>query len=411
MRSLYDAMEAGYRGIFLSLGDSSLARTLRQQGRVPVVDTGGAMDMTPEELYEWLAREALPDAFESYYRPVLEQGLGNLGVNNGTLDALFDQLPDMTGDARIQFLADFVDAVVGISDSLKMADWDTFVSAINQDSMTTFMEGINETTEQMDLMMGSWRGMGLDDIVREVDAIGEAFDQALEGVAQMLHQIDGLRSGIQDGWAAMREDLKLSQMTDQQKIGYYQSQVDEFMADLQNAQTPEEIERANNALSSAMSSLMNLVDPAAAMGMGFEGTWGDYLDGIMQQASDTATAGLDAIEAEVREAYDELVERLERASDALLNFADATEKSATTTTGEGYYDPVTGEWVSAGTGNKPGESDNTNKMQVTTPITLTVKNYIDGQEMKSEMYAEVNSELNEMYQHILELVEATPAIS
>ncbi len=404
IRSLYDKFEAAYRGIFLSLGDASLGSILRQQGRVPVVDSGGRMDMTPDELYDWLAREALPDAFEEYYRPVLEQGLGDLGVSNATLDSIFSQLPDMTGDARIQFLADFVQTVVDINKSLEMADWDTFTDSINEDSFTTFTNGITATTDQMDLMMDSWRGMGLDDVVREVDAIGDAFDSALAGVAQMLHEIDSLRSGIQDGWAGMREDLALSQMTDPQKINYFQNQVEEYMNDLQNAQTPEEIERANNALAGAMQNLMRLVDPASGMGMGSE-SWGEYLDRMMEQASEVATAGLDAVEAEVRAAYDELVERLNRAADALLNFENAANNKSTTDAG--FYDDD-GNWVTVGaeSGGAADSADKSMTIDLTTPITLNLQTFIDGSELKNDVYAEVNAELGAMYSNLVNIINA-----
>jgi TP901 family phage tail tape measure protein len=393
IRTLYDSMEAAYRGIFLQFEDAGLGKMLRRGGHLPTVDTGGGVEnMTPEDMMNWLSSEALPQAFEEYYKPVFEQGLSDLGVNNATIDALFDKLPDLSGDARIRLLSDFVGTVVQLSHSMEMANWDDFRDATTKDSLRNFVDGVGDVTDQMDLMMDSWRGMDLEDVVREVGAIGDAFDQALQGVAEMMGQIDNMRTSIQQGWAGMQENLALSMMGDAEQIQYFQDQIADWMGQLANATSLEGIDEANSNLMNYVGELQRVVDPMALMGDGSGRTWGDYLSELMAQASGTAQVALDAVEDVVQDAYDSLVERLNAASEALLNFEDA----------------VTGT-DNAGTGGVTGGADTgvDREIMVQNEVNVAMNINVDG----TPIYNNVRQFLYEWSQQFAEGARGEGAIS
>ena len=153
-----------------------------------------------------------------------------------------------------------------------------------------------------------------------------------------------------------------------------------------------------------MQELMGIVDPNEIMANGM--TWGEYMTMMMDEAEAAATAGLDVIEDRVHDAYDTLVERLTAASDALLNFATAANTAATGDP-EGYTDPVTGEWIP----RSPSAADGSEKtLTINQPITVNVQAYIDGQQLRASIDAQVQNSLDSMRDWIIDLRQQPPVI-
>jgi TP901 family phage tail tape measure protein len=326
LRNLYDVMRDAYRQVVLQFGDADLFdEVLRDK------EAGVELALEPMEvdaLFAWLKESKLPELFENQFFGAINAGLQNLGVNAATVTTLFSELGDMVGEDRVRFLAEFVKTVINLSKSLEVANWEDFRDAMNEDVLSSFVGAITDTTDQMDAMMESWKKMDLEDIAREVSAIGQSFDVALEGVADMMRQIDGMRQNIQAGWAGLSEDLKLSGMDPQGQIDYFNDQVSFWMDRLQDATTLEDIELANSNLMDYVNRLMGAVDLEGMTDSMFGETWRNYIQRIIDDAADTADSRLDEVEDVVQAAYDTLVERLNAAADALFNFTEAADEAA-----------------------------------------------------------------------------------
>jgi hypothetical protein len=181
--------------------------------------------------------------------------------------------------------------------------------------------------------------MDLLDVAREVGAVSGAFDGVVEATRTMLAAIDGMRASIISGWTGMIEDLRVSQMDETGQQDYFLRMVEMWMANLGDATTLEGIDEANANLMRYIQELMGVVDLGAMFDETSGTTWAQWIEMMMQQASDTASDQLDAAEDVVRTAYEEMVERLNAASDALLNF---TEALVTDDTGGDYGGPGDG---------------------------------------------------------------------
>jgi TP901 family phage tail tape measure protein len=393
---LYNTLADAYRGAFLAMGQDLWGMV----GDAVTFDTGAsvstdAIHMDDAALLEWLGDVKLPELFESQYFRAFQAGLQNFGMGVDTIDTLFTELGDLSGEERLRGLTEFITTVRAMSERMEGVGWENLKAALDQDAMSGFLETVGEIGTQIDVMSGGWEDMDLLDVAREVEAVGAAFDGVSDATLQMLASIQQLRDGIVSGWDQMREDLALSQMTDPEKIAHFQAQVESLMDELQAAGTIEEVEEANSALMSAMQNLMGVVDPTAMMASGT--TWGDWLDGMMRAASDTAERALDDVEDEVQAAYEEMVARVTAANDALMNFTENLAAAGDATGGTGYYDPATGAWIPAAGGPRAGESPSEPKtIELHQPISLQVNTMIDGRELQASVQAQLDSHFEAM---------------
>jgi hypothetical protein len=116
-------------------------------------------------------------------------------------------------------------------------------------------------------------------------------------------------------------------MDEDQQVTYLEDQIRFWMDALGEATTLEDIDLANANLMDYIQQLQGMVDLGSLQGDIFgenpNATWADWLESIMTEASETANRQLDAVEDVVQDAYDDMVARLNEASDALLNFTEA----------------------------------------------------------------------------------------
>jgi hypothetical protein len=184
------------------------------------------------------------------------------------------------------------------------------------------------------------------------------------------------------------------------------------MSELKKADTIEEVDAANAALMEAMQNLMGIVDPEQLMAGGGGRTWGEYLDMMMGLASDSAATTLDAIEDEVQAAYEDMVDRVTAANDALMEFTDSLDAASQGPGGGGdggYYDLDTGEWVprkDSGENYYPGGAPvNVNQM-----MNVNLVAEIDGEPLYGLVRGMVQDQLDDYGSWVLEVTGGKPVI-
>jgi len=325
-----DAREVWERSMNQLLKDTRGAyRTMLRLFEMPelfdLVETLGAgnlgqFDMAPDALARWIQDVWLPDAMETMFGQAIRTGLEAYGMSGDAIAALFDELAGMPGADRLDALNEFVNVLVAIGDTIERADWESVVAEVGKDKLTTFFEGLAEAGGAIDTLMTGWDQMSLTERASDVAEIGRLFENVLQGTIRMLQEIDQLRQSINQGWGDMREKLQLAQMSDQEKISYFESQIATLMEQLAGAGTLEEIDQINADLMGYVQSLMGLVDLEGGKSLGWGETWGEWLDRIMQEAQALANQQLDVVQQDVQDAYEDLIDRLYEASDALTEF-------------------------------------------------------------------------------------------
>lgn len=316
---LYREMFMSYRKMLMSFGDVSLFDLV---GGLPSVTTDGWIDMSAEDMMEWLGKVKLPELFESQFYVAMQQGLQGLGMEASQIDALFAELDLLAGEERLVALTTFIQALKGMNDVLEGSDWENLKNQVESDVVGTFITSMGEVGDRIELLRAGWESLTLVQRAEELQEIGGLFESVLNGVIDMLRQIDQMRQSINAGWDAIRESRMLDDMTDSEKGRYFQSQIESLMRELSSATTLEEINRINSELMGYVQNLNGLglqdnpLDP-----MGYGESMDEYLDRIINQAQEMANQRLDLIEDELQAAYEELAEAAREARDALLELA------------------------------------------------------------------------------------------
>jgi len=319
VNQLMTQTENAYRGALKLFEDKDLFDLLGTIGSLYDM----RVEMTPNELAKWIEDIWLPEQLGSKYGEAFKAGLGGLGMQDSAISSLFRELAAMPGVDRITALTEFVMTLKGITELAGRSDWNSVLDAVGEDSITTFVNSLGDVRDQMDMLAIGWDQMSLTERASDVRQIGELFESALQGTINLLKQIDGMRESINRGWFGVEEQLNLSGMNEFQQNSYYTGRITELLDALGTAGSMEEIQRINSELMGYVQTLMGSVDLGTGMDGGWGQTWRKYLEEVIAQAKTLANQQLDVIEGEVRTAYEELVERLNNARDALIGFADA----------------------------------------------------------------------------------------
>jgi hypothetical protein len=275
----------------------------------------------------------------------------------------------------------FVEALVGITELLAEADWQSVQRAVGEDVLTGFLRQVTDVSGQIDLLSVGWDQMGLLDRARDVQEINRLFEQTLNGVIEMLRQIDQLRQSINQGWDRLREQWNLGAMTPSEQQGYYRQQIEALLGQLGGATSLEEINRINAELMRYTQSLMGIIPDRDALAdwTGRE-TWGEFIERVMAEAQEIANRQLDAAQERVQEAWDTLVAQLHAARDGLIDFNEMLDQL-----------PGGGRW-------RDDQVEFNPVLDIKVPMAIEVNNYLDGADIQSIIQYEVQQAVAELVQ-------------
>jgi tape measure domain-containing protein len=308
---------------FRAFGDTGLLEFIEEIGSI---STGGWLDMNVQELQQWLQNIAMPDAFMGAYGEAFKGGLDNLGFSAETINHIFSELSDMAGEERFTALADFVSIWKRLHDY--MADWapDNLVAWMNEDPFQIFKDGIIEATDQVHLLRSTWDSIGLLDRASDLQTIGSIWESVTQETVAQLQMLYGTVEAGMDFIAGLRESMALEGMDPQQQANYFVEQIDYWQRMLEEATTPMELSEAQQNLEDYIRALYGL-DPGTATGGPVTpgATVGELLEQILTDYETALAAQRDMIETDILDAYGSFVDEVNRATDALTNFADELE--------------------------------------------------------------------------------------
>lgn len=313
-------------------------------GATPTFDTAGWMGMGADQLATWLQEEFWPSAFMNMFQEAISTGLEGLGVTSGTLDQLWDELEALPGEERMGALTTYVSSLVNLSDLMAEMDWNAILDAVGQDSLTTFMLGIEDIAHSIDVLMMGMSDMTLLERAEQAQEIEQLIVQVRQAEIQYLQQLDSLQRGVNQSIEAMLEQFQIGDMGTGQQQAYYQQRIAEIMALLSGGQvsSPEQLQQLMADLQRYIQALAgslgeNLFEPMDIMGWGQ--TWADYLSGILEQAQGYSDDYFEQFRDEIRTANEELIEALRDLIDALTDFQGGTLGGGDSGYGGGHGGP------------------------------------------------------------------------
>ena len=247
-----------YRDILRIFNESDLFELIGETPDFNFAGAGGADAVATIFREQWL-----PEAMRQMFEGAINQGLGDLGMSDQSIQQLWDELGQMVGSAQIPALQQFVSSLVGITNLYDDMSWDSIVDASRMDSMTSFMEGLSDISDAVSTQMLGLDSMTLLERAQQAQNIEQLVVQARQAEIQMLRQLDSLQKGINQSLASQIEGIELGGMTNDEKQRYYYKQITSIMATLRsgNVTSPEQLQQ--------------LIADLQRYTSGYEGTWGD----------------------------------------------------------------------------------------------------------------------------------------
>jgi hypothetical protein len=298
-------------------GDGGLFELI---GDAPVFDFGGQGDL---DHFATVFREQwLPEAMRQMFEGAINQGLGNLGVTDETIDQLWQELGGLTGANWIPALETFISSIVGITDLYADMDWNAILDESKQDSFTAFMAGLNEIADQVQMQM-----LGLDDMTlleraEQAQTIEALIVQARQAEIQMLRQIDQLQKNINRSVDQQIEGIRTGGMNSAEQRSYYMDQIAQTMAGLRGAGSPEEVQQLMADLQRYVGLVQGTLGDNLYQSMSpFGGeTWADYLIGLLEEGRGLSNDAFEEMRDQIRETNEALIAELELLIAALTDF-------------------------------------------------------------------------------------------
>jgi hypothetical protein len=264
----------------------------------------------------------LPEAMRQMFEGAINQGLGNLGVTDETIDQLWQELGGLTGANWIPALETFISSIVGITDLYADMDWNAILDESKQDSFTAFMAGLNEIADQVQMQM-----LGLDDMTlleraEQAQTIEALIVQARQAEIQMLRQIDQLQKNINRSVDQQIEGIRTGGMNSAEQRSYYMDQIAQTMAGLRGAGSPEEVQQLMADLQRYVGLVQGTLGDNLYQSMSpFGGeTWADYLIGLLEEGRGLSNDAFEEMRDQIRETNEALIAELELLIAALTDF-------------------------------------------------------------------------------------------
>lgn len=228
IQSAYSEFRLSYLRLAQMFEDPELLDAL---GTMPALYTG-AIEGTADELMEWLIGDWMPDAFETAFRPIFEEGLAGLGVNSETMGALFGELAGLEGQARVESLETYIRAVVNSARLLEDMNWDAMTEEAMRSPRQAFVAAMTEGLEDIDVMMSGWDNLSLLEQADQALNVQEAITAAREMELQYLAQLMQLQEELIRSIAGQREALVFGGMDPTEQRAYLEGQLAAIFAEL-----------------------------------------------------------------------------------------------------------------------------------------------------------------------------------
>lgn len=338
MNAAKDAMYMQYREALQAFGMPDLYGMLKDAFEA---QDFGKFEGSQKELAEWLAKEWIPGQLDTIFGDAFRAGFAEFGMSDEAIGALFEELSNLEGKARIEQLTQFVKVVREASEFL-LKDWEALKADLEKTSFQDYLDTMDEATDQMNLLADGWEDLSLLQRADELEKIGDVFEAVMKDTLDMLRKIEAVSKSVRDSWAAMVEGIEMEMMSPQETHSYLYRKVQELMEQLRGAESPEAVEEITRQLQRYMGMIRQNVDLEALvdpMGwFGDERNWGEYLIDLINEADAIAQDRLGRMEEEARERYEAAYAAYERATQGVLNFADALE-GVTGTDPLGWGDP------------------------------------------------------------------------
>lgn len=301
-QSLYRAERMQYIDTLQMLGQADLFGML---GALPSTGSGAGQwqEGSAASILRQLGETVLPDLFESWAGQAIGTGLGNLGVSDQAISALWDQLGDLTGQDRVQALQTYIQAVVHSAELLEDLDPAEVERVLSQSPLEALGDQVTEMFEGFDVAFASVQGLDYADLAPQADEVFTTIQSALGTWLSMIRQIDAEEQAMHRSIAAQRESIAVAGMDTEEQASYYQSQIQSLMEQLRSgegdpSQLVGDIQRyvaawqqiAGDELWAQYDFQMGeMGGPGSQMWAGQYDTLAEYLDAILGETETLAT--------------------------------------------------------------------------------------------------------------------------
>ncbi|MHC4301548.1 MAG: hypothetical protein ACYS7Y_30135, partial [Planctomycetota bacterium] len=309
------------------LGDASLFDLL---GEMPIFDSEGWLGMSANNLATYIRETWLPNAFQDAFSTAISAGLTDKGVTFEAQEELFRELDLLPNEARMQALTDFLGAVAGWTDLWEDMDFDAMLMEVGENTMQTFARNMGDVTSQIDMVTAAWDHMSLTERAHEWEQIEGLVRNAREAEMQLLRQIQQLTEDITRSFNAQIEALELGGMSESEKQAFAQERIDELMGQLAIAGSPEEVARISQDIQRYAGILADAFGEILFVDLPSGESPAEMIQDMLREARDLAISINEGFEQEIRDANQELIDRLTEAAHWLGIFTDALEGATET---------------------------------------------------------------------------------
>lgn len=360
--AIFDSFKSAYRKILESFGDATLLEGFTLENLPGFGDGLGLqfqewVESSAADLGSYLEQTYWPEAFREYFRAALETGLGQLGVSDLSIGALFAELERLPGEQTMQALADFVQAVVSSTELLSDLDWGEVWADVVQSPRQAMAELGQQIADQIQVWSTGWEALTGVEQARQLIQITDLITQARQNEIQYLQQINQLQQTLWRSISQQIEGLEMGGMTEQQQIESIWGRLQWIFGQLeQGGLSAQDVNQLTSDAQNYIRQLEGLLGENlgdyvggyfADFGAGFlpEDMFEAFEGGSVRQGLiDLLTNLRDASQAATQEMIDESRERiaayneqLQSATDSLLNFGAVLDEIVS-----GYRDRRTG---------------------------------------------------------------------
>jgi tape measure domain-containing protein len=285
----------------------------------------GRTEMSPQEFAKWLQDVWIPEQMDTMFGQALRGGLEAYGMNLPSIEAVFAELGKMPGEERVQALETLIRAIKGARELLDTSFAD-LQARLEMDTMALFGEQMTDMFDAIQLLQTGWDDMSLFERARDLETIGQIFEQITDNTLMMLRQIQTMSESINRSFDRMREDITLEGKDPYEIAHYAMDQVQTLMEQLGQATSPEQVGQITAEIQRYLQMLRGSgVNLEATFGITDPTEWKEYILSTIDQAQALANERLQVMEDLVRQRYEETRDAFEAATAGVLEFAQVLQ--------------------------------------------------------------------------------------
>jgi len=287
--------------------------------------SGGELDALAQVFREkWL-----PGAMRRMFKQAITHGLRNVGMENDTIDALWEEIKALTGEAQIKGLELFIGSLVGVAELLDDLDWNAVLDESRQTAMQSFVVGMGELLTGAQTAMLGLDSMTLLERAEQAQSVEQLMRQARTAEIQMLRQIDQIQKGINASVDSQLEGLHVGGLDKQGSIKYYREMIQGIMGELRSGEgmnSPEQVAALMADLQRYIGAYQGVVGDEALYEAGPMGSnRADWLMRILEEGRGLSNDALEGFRDQVREINEALIAELQTLYTALTELTGALQ--------------------------------------------------------------------------------------